>query len=115
MAVSGGILVSLCFRASLERRPFRLISLRGFFGSLEDSWSSIRAWAISAQHRKKRSLSGGRLASFFLREVVVAVIVVVAMFAAFAPARSSDDEISQCLIVALNSYINDRLDCEDLI
>lgn len=76
MAVSGGMLAILCFLENLERKLFRLISLLGFFGSLADSWSSMRAFAISAQHRKNRSFSGGRFASF-LRTVTVAVTVVV--------------------------------------
>lgn len=85
MAVRGGMLVSLCFLDSFVRRPFKLISFFGCLGSLEASWSSIRTFAMSAQHRRKRSFSGGRWASFFRLVgvmVTVVVTVVVAMLAA---------------------------------
>lgn len=76
MAVSGGRLLILCFRANLARKLLRLMSFRGWEGSLIASWSSMRAFATSAQHRKKRSFSDARLLSFFR---TVAVIVVVAI------------------------------------
>lgn len=77
MAVRGGILASLCFLEILDRKAFKLISLDvlPFFVA---SWSSIKALATSAQHRRNRSLSGASSAPFFF-VVVVAVIVVVAM------------------------------------
>lgn len=83
IAVSGGMFASLCFLDNLVRKLFRLMSFLGFFGSLEASWSSIKTFAMSAQHRRNRSLSGGRFVSFFLPvvRVVVVVIVAVAMLA----------------------------------
>ena len=78
IAVRGGILWSLCFLANLVRKLLRFMSFAGRLESLDASWSSIRALAMSAQHRRKRSLSGGRLASF-LRPDLVAVTVEVAM------------------------------------
>ncbi len=76
MAVSGGTLLILCFFANLERMVLRLMSFRGRAGSLAASWSSIRALAMSAQHRRKRSFSGGRFDSF-LRLVAVTVVVAI--------------------------------------
>ncbi|KAK5632791.1 hypothetical protein RRF57_008505 [Xylaria bambusicola] len=92
MAVSGGMLVSLCFLDSLVRRPLRLMSFLGFWESFEASWSSMSTFAMSAQHLKNRSFSGGRLASFFLLgllTVAVTVAVIVAM-GVVAIARTND-------------------------
>lgn len=70
------MLASLCFLEILDRKAFKLMSLDvlPFFVA---SWSSIKALATSAQHRRNRSLSGASSAPFFL--VVVAVIVAVAI------------------------------------
>lgn len=81
MAVRGGMLASLCFFASFARRELRLISLPGR-PFLVASWSSIKALARSAQHRRKRSLSGASSTVFFC-DVAVAVIVAVAIFVDF--------------------------------
>jgi uncharacterized membrane protein YbaN (DUF454 family) len=80
MAVNGGMLRSLCFLASFPRRELRLTSFGGF-PSLAASWSSMRALAMSAQHRRKRSLSGMASTFFFVPadEAVVVVTVAVAM------------------------------------
>lgn len=69
-------MASLCFFANLLRKALRLMSLFGCFGSLADSKSSMSAFATSAQHRRKRSFSGARTASF-LRAVVVIVVVAI--------------------------------------
>ena len=80
IAVRGGMQLTLCFLANLERRELRLRSFLWRLGSLAAaSWSSIKAPAMSAQHRRNRSLSGGRFASFF-RTVVVMVVVAIVMF-----------------------------------
>lgn len=87
MAVSGGILASLCFFASFARSELRLMSLPGR-PFLVASWSSMRALARSAQQRRKRSLSGASSTVFFC-DVATAVIVVVAIVCvAVAPYRA---------------------------
>lgn len=77
MAVRGGMFMSLCFLASLFRSELRLMS-RVVRPAFEASWSSIRAFATSAQHRRKRSLSGA-MSGFFLVGTAVTVMVAVAM------------------------------------
>lgn len=78
MAVKGGIFFSLCFLDILPRNVLRLMSLDGR-PSFVASWSSMRAFATSAQHRRKRSLSGARFAPFFFGPAAAVVTVVVAM------------------------------------
>lgn len=65
IAVRGGVLASLYFLDTFERKPFRLTSFFGFDGSCDASYSWIKALAISEHARMKRSFSGGMLRSSF--------------------------------------------------
>ena len=80
MAVSGGKLLSLCFFDILVRKLFRFMSFFGFLGSCEASWSWTRALAISEQHRRYRSFSGGRFMFFGFFCLSDSVIVSIAIF-----------------------------------
>ena len=96
IAVKGGMQLTLCFLANFDLSALRLRSFLLRLGSLAvASWSSIRAPAISAQHRRNRSLSDGRFASF-LRAVVV-VTVVVAMLALSSESRLCSSQMPPSL------------------
>ena len=84
MAVSGGMLASLCFLESFARKELRLISL-DWCPSLTDSKSSISALATSAQHRKNRSLSGARSVPFFFDEAVAVTVAVTVAIMSLPP------------------------------
>lgn len=113
MAVSGGILASLCFFASFARSALRLMSRPGR-PFLVASWSSIRALARSAQHRKKRSLSGASSTPFFC-DVAIAVIVVVAIVsdlvcAVCALVQTTKTASEECELYRLESILMPLVD-----
>ena len=88
MAVSGGWVDRLCFLAIVPRNLLRLTSFLGCEESLEDSYSWIRAFAMSEHARMNRSFSGTCFAIFLaFRFVFVGVIVMVAMVKRISPRR----------------------------
>ena len=79
MAVSEGWEGMECFLETVDRSLFRLISFFGFVGSICDSYSWIRAFAISEQALMYRSFSGGSFSFFLDLEGGGIVIVMVAI------------------------------------
>ena len=110
IAVNGGILLSRCFLDILERRLFRLTSFLGFNGSCEASCSWIKKLAISEQHLKKRSFSGGRFASlgFFwcLSSIVMTSVAILPVLAPralppFQPEHLKNTQLKWSLVLRL--------------
>lgn len=95
IAVRGGMLLNLCFFDILDRRLFKLTSFLGFEGSCEASCSWIRKLAMSEQHRKCRSFSGGKFASLRgLKCLSSAVMTSVAIFGYMIRLPPQDSDVN---------------------